>query len=64
FLGLEKENCCWRFRMVWRRFAEDSLEHVIDEGVFVQLELKGLASFGEKVEEFLEENLRGYSRPE
>jgi len=50
--------------MVWRRFAEDSLEHVIDEGVFVQLELKGLASFGEKVDEFLEENLRGYSRPE
>jgi len=52
--------------VVWRRFAEDnnSSDNNIDQGVFVQLELKGLASFGEKVDEFLEENLRGYSRPE
>ena len=66
FLGLEKESCCWRFRVVWRRFAEDnnSSDNNIDQGVFVQLELKGQASFGEKVDEFLEENLRGYSRPE
>ncbi len=67
FLGLEKESCCWRFRVVWRRFGKDnnsSDNDNIDQGVFVQLELKGLASFGEKVDEFLEENLRGYSRPE
>ncbi len=68
FLGLEKESCCWRFRVIWRRFANtitgDADEDKMDEGVFVQLELKGLTSFGDKVDEFLEKNLKGYQRVE
>ncbi len=66
FIGLEKESCCWRFRVIWRRFKEDndSSDNDTDQGVFVQLELKGLSDFGDKVDEFLEENLRGYLRPE
>ena len=67
FLGLEKESCCWRFRVMWRRFANtisDSSEDKMDQGFFVQLELKGLASFGDKVDEFLEKNLKGYQRVE
>ena len=66
FLGLEKESCCWRFRVIWRRFANtitgNVAEDKMDEGVFVQLELKGLTSFGDKVDEFLEKNLKGYQR--
>ncbi|MEE9337275.1 MAG: LPS assembly protein LptD [Methylococcaceae bacterium] len=73
FVGLEKDSCCWRFRIIWRRFAntlKDSLtndfvldennEIEMDEGIFVQMELKGLTSFGDKVDEFLEKNLSGY----
>ena len=67
FLGLEKESCCWRFRVIWRRFANtltDSSDDVMDQGVFLQIELKGLTSFGDKVDDFLEKNLKGYQRAE
>lgn len=68
FLGLEKESCCWRFRVLWRRYTDtlndDTSEVELDQGIFVQLELKGLSSFGDKLDEFLEKNLKGYRRPE
>ncbi len=67
FMGVEKESCCWRFRFIWRRFANtlnDNTEDEMDEGVFIQFELKGLTSFGDKVDEFLEESLNGYQRAE
>lgn len=70
FLGLEKESCCWRFRVVWRRYI-DKLDNVVannkskmEEGVFIQLELKGLTNLGDKAGEFLEQNLPGYQRAE
>lgn len=65
FLGLEKESCCWRFRLIWRRFANtllDPQDDEMDEGIFVQFEFKGLSSFGDKVDEFLERSLSGYRR--
>lgn len=67
FLGLEKESCCWRFRVVGRRFVNNisnSEDARAENGVFVQLELKGLGSFGDKVDDFLERNLYGYRKPE
>lgn len=74
FLGLEKESCCWRFRFIWRRFSKTLLDETstlieledneMDEGFFIQMELKGLTSFGNKVDKFLEENLSGYQSPE
>jgi LPS-assembly protein len=66
FLGLEKEGCCWRFRLVGRKYINaisDSAEAELQTGIFMQLELKGLSSFGDKVEEFLEENISGYEKP-
>jgi LPS-assembly protein len=66
FLGLEKESCCWRFRVVGRKYINaisDANEAEIQTGIFVQLELKGLSSFGDKVEEFLYENIPGYEKP-
>ncbi|MCK5120605.1 MAG: LPS assembly protein LptD [Methylococcales bacterium] len=69
FLGLEKESCCWRFRVVWRRFTNSlsnstvADEAKMDQGIFLQIELKGLTSFGDKVDDFLEKNLNGYQRP-
>lgn len=80
FIGLEKESCCWRFRVIWRRYANTSNDFdnnqiittnalsegnfTMDEGIFLQLELKGLANFGDKAENFLEEKLKGYRRAE
>ncbi|MCK5828883.1 MAG: LPS assembly protein LptD [Methylococcales bacterium] len=74
FLGLEKESCCWRFRFIWRRFSSTLLDDTnpllnledneMDEGFFVQIELKGLTSFGDNVDEFLEKNLSGYQSPD
>lgn len=67
FLGLEKESCCWRFRVLWRRYANTitgNIDDVMEEGLFLQLELKGLTGFGDKVDEFLEQNLKGYQRAE
>ncbi len=67
FLGLEKESCCWRFRVIWRYYTEttsgDDTDEM-DEGIFFQFELKGLTGFGDKVDEFLEQNLKGYRREE
>jgi LPS-assembly protein len=67
FLGLEKESCCWRFRIIWRRYTDtlsDSSDRDVEQGIFLQLELKGLTSFGDNVDEFLEKNLKGYQRVE
>jgi LPS-assembly protein len=67
FLGLEKESCCWRFRILWRRYTNalsDDGNGEMNQGIFLQLELKGLTSFGDNVEDFLEKNIMGYQRPE
>lgn len=68
FFGIEKESCCWRFRIIGRKYINSISEGEIAEsesqtGVFVQLELKGLTSIGQNVEEFLERNISGYEKP-
>ncbi|MDP7561924.1 MAG: LPS assembly protein LptD [Methylococcales bacterium] len=65
FSGLEKDNCCWRFRVLARRYANSTSQvsedqEQYDMGLFVQLELKGLTALGDKVGNFLNENLPGY----
>ncbi len=73
FVGLEKENCCWRLRFLARRFINGySATTVYDPNLpntlkpetafFVQLELKGLSSFGDDVDSFLQRNLNGYRK--
>ncbi|MEO1867467.1 MAG: LPS-assembly protein LptD, partial [Methylococcales bacterium] len=65
FSGLEKDNCCWRFRVLGRRYANSTSQvsedqEQYDMGLFVQLELKGLTGLGDKVGNFLNEYLPGY----
>ena len=67
FIGVEKENCCWRFRIIGRRYINGATTTNIDapdakaeNALFVQLELKGLSSFGNQVDQFLQQNLPGY----
>lgn len=69
FVGIEKDSCCWRFRILGRRWVTSINSQTIGEGepntgVFLQLELKGLASFGDSVDNFLERHISGYEIPE
>ncbi len=80
FFGVEKENCCWRFRIIGRRWI-NSINPNLDPnipnaptnvnatgdsqtGVFLQIELKGLTGVGEKLEEFFEQQIYGYRKPQ
>lgn len=60
FAGFEYRSCCWRFRAVGRRFIS-SRTGERDTGIYLQLELSGLASVGSSAVAFLEEAIRGYS---
>lgn len=75
FLGLEKENCCWRFRIIGRHYINGlSLANngqltsvnsqALDESqttVMFQIELKSLSGFGNDVDSFLRQSIFGYS---
>lgn len=65
FGGIEYNDCCWRLRLMARRFLDSpsgrSLDTVeADEGIFLQIVFKGLAGFGNKMESVLENGIRGY----
>jgi LPS-assembly protein len=59
FAGLEYKACCWRLRAVARRFVS-SRTGERDTGIYLQLELNGLASVGTPADAFLERAIRGY----
>jgi LPS-assembly protein len=59
FGGVEYESCCFGIRAVARRFLTD-VDGDFDTGVFLQLELKGLAGIGKKAVDFLEQQIPGY----
>lgn len=60
FAGFEFKACCWRVRAVTRRFIS-SRTGERDTGIYLQLELNGLASVGTPADAFLERTIRGYS---
>ena len=67
FVGIEKENCCWRLRLLGRRYINGANTTNIlapdakpENAIFVQIELKGLTGFGNQVDQFLQQNLNGY----
>lgn len=79
FFGLEKENCCWRFRVIGRRYLNSfvndtglvaaganqaSAQGEAQTGIFFQVELKGLTGIGERLDTFFEKNIYGYRKPE
>jgi len=79
FFGVEKENCCWTFRVIGRRwinsvnivntFTGADLAAVdavgtSQVGVFFQVELKGLSGVGEKLDQFFEKQINGYRKSE
>jgi LPS-assembly protein len=60
FAGLEYRSCCWRLKVLGRRFVSSQTGER-DTGIYVQLELSGLASVGSSATAFLERAIRGYS---
>ena len=65
--GVEYDSCCWRLSMLARRWLdrEDNLlipeeELEYDEGIFLQVQLKGLAGSGKQVENILTDSIYGY----
>jgi LPS-assembly protein len=59
FFGLEYEACCWRLRMVGRRYIIRSTGQT-DRAFSVQLELKGLSQRVTSPEELLDRGILGY----
>ena len=73
FFGVEKENCCWRFRAIGRRWINNTqvtpqnelidAQGVSQTGLFVQIELKGFTGIGENLDDFFEKQIYGYRKP-
>jgi LPS-assembly protein len=59
FAGFEYRACCWRVRIGGRSFVS-SRTGSSDTGVYLQLELTGLASVGSESDSFLTTAIRGY----
>jgi len=57
--GVEYTNCCWKTRLVARRFlTSDNVTY--DNVPFIEFELKGLGSLGTGATDLLEEQIYGY----
>ena len=60
FAGFEFKACCYKLRFVARR-SVSSRDGSQETGVYLQLELNGMASVGTPADAFLERSIRGYS---
>ena len=60
FAGFEYRACCWKIRFGGRSFVSNRSGSE-DTGVYLQLELTGLASVGSASDSFLTEAIRGYA---
>ncbi len=63
--GIEYNDCCWRVRLLVRRYrdhpaARSLAEGDSDSGLFLQLLFKGLGGLGGRLESMLERSVRGY----
>ncbi len=62
FIGFEYRACCWRLRLGARRYVNSHDPNAGQTtGVWLQLELAGLAGVGSASDSFLREEIRGYT---
>jgi LPS-assembly protein len=59
FLGLEYEACCWRLRLIGRRYISARTGDS-DSSISVQLQLRGFSDEGGAPEELLDRGILGY----
>ena len=75
FIGVEKENCCWRFRLAGRHYINNitnvnnpfattnqTITGTAQTGIFFEIELKGLTSIGDNMDRFLQKEIYGYRK--
>ncbi len=75
--GVEKENCCWRFRIALRHYINNlsnvnssiigtstnlALTGTAQNGIFFEVELKGLSALGTDMDYFLQQEIYGYRK--
>ncbi len=77
FMGLEYDDCCIKLRLIARQYLENPSyrdfgipqallpvnELRTDRGLLLEVELKGLAGIGSKVESLLRRGIYGYGAP-
>jgi LPS-assembly protein len=61
FAGFEWEDCCIAWRVLGRHYVRNR-EGERSNALYVELELKGLGSFGRRTDELLERAILGYTR--
>jgi len=61
FLGWEYESCCWRLRMIGRRYISRRSGES-DSSISIQLQLKGFNDDGDPPEMLLDRGMLGYRR--
>ena len=61
FGGVEWQSCCIALRLLGRHYVQNR-EGEKNNAIYVEIELKGLASLGRDTGEFLERAILGYSR--
>ena len=63
FFGFEYGECCWAVRMLARQRRDSPDDQDTQNSVLLELELKGLAGIGSRIDKFLENNIIGFQRP-
>ena len=75
--GVEKENCCWRFRVALRHYTNNlasgnglfygsnpntpnTFAGTAQNGIFFEIELKGLSALGDDMDTFLQKEIYGF----
>lgn len=57
--GLQYDSCCWAFRATSRRYVSSFLGDS-SQALYFELEMKGLGSIGQSIEDVLERGILGY----
>ena len=69
FAGVEYDSCCYRMRFLARRWTDSrdittvgpsNLE--VDRGVFLEFQLKGLGTLGQRLDQVLREGIIGFDQ--
>lgn len=63
-VGVEYDSCCWRVRLVNRRYLQensaDPTELKAKRGLFFQFQLKGLGGMGNELDDVLADSISGF----
>ncbi|MEX2963932.1 LPS-assembly protein LptD [Microbulbifer sp. TYP-18] len=69
--GIEYDSCCYRARVAWRRTLDNNLADVVqpedltfDEGIYLEIQLKGLAGLGTTVTRMLSQGIPNFAQRE